>query len=54
MILLTVWVRLKSPNPRKGIETQDHATALREAGVGLKSPNPRKGIETQRSVLFRQ
>ena len=39
--------RLKSPNPRKGIETD---YCLEQDGIrteGLKSPNPRKGIETK-------
>ena len=36
---------LKSPNPRKGIETPAFANASWSASC-LKSPNPRKGIET--------
>ncbi|GAP64008.1 hypothetical protein ARMA_2431 [Ardenticatena maritima] len=38
---------LKSPNPRKGIETDlkiSHAYV--HIGASLKSPNPRKRIET--------
>ncbi|GAP64009.1 hypothetical protein ARMA_2432 [Ardenticatena maritima] len=38
---------LKSPNPRKGIETDFTPSAFRRTSLSLKSPNPRKGIETQ-------
>ncbi|GAP63508.1 hypothetical protein ARMA_1931 [Ardenticatena maritima] len=40
-------MRLKSPNPRKGIETLPVAAAYHPQQKSLKSPNPRKGIETQ-------
>ncbi|GAP64525.1 hypothetical protein ARMA_2948 [Ardenticatena maritima] len=37
---------LKSPNPRKGIETHRIRQAALLLPKRLKSPNPRKGIET--------
>ncbi len=39
-------LRLKSPNPRKGIETSRGLGSCAHSLDRLKSPNPRKGIET--------
>ena len=42
-----MFFRLKSPNPRKGIETVHMVEFGEKYMFRLKSPNPRKGIETE-------
>ena len=43
---------LKSPNPRKGIETKMQGAWPQLRRKRLKSPNPRKGIETEAEVKY--